>query len=423
MIYVTRHNLWIILLAIIILLTGFNTSNMQIMGIFLVITSVVICYDVRHNKAMFFMMCIVSLVNINVGIFNCIMGGYGAPAWQINRMLSSEFNEIMTKSIVLNNTIVMLFLCGGNWKYLKKDYNNIKDDFRPNGNILITIGGIVILAGILVYGFVTEILGRTSGYTSVETPLYEYSCIIVALVWFFSKNWDERIKKILGIYTSIFIIMFLLIGDRSSVVIIATLYFILYFRNKFSTFKFIALTFAAIVVLNIVGFVRDGFSGDIISVFVKMLSSGIYVDTVTYAYYTSVTLCALNSYLSNPFVISLSYLQNIFLLGNNEYTSLTIFARENYSDLYNLGGGMYPSYFYSMGGYFGVIVGALILCIVLHFVFSKGTKYAQLYQFVITALTFRWYLYSFTTLYKGGLIFLSLALFVCVLFNRISTKT
>lgn len=417
MIRVNRVNVINILLILFTALISSFIDNIFVIGALLVIDTIFMLY-ICKDKTLFFMLSIIATINLNVGIYVCMRHGFGAPDWQQVGLLSHPNNVIMARCLLYNFVIFSAFLIN-----IPENKNVNYTTFRNAlSNRLITIGGIILLFSIMIYGFFTEVLGRINGYTSVELPLYEYSSIILGLVWFFSKKWDNICKVLLGVFVLIYSIMFLSIGDRSSVVLIASTYFLCYYYHHFTKIQLILFFAIMVIAMNFVGSTRAIENFNTMDVLFETINRGLYVDTVTFAYYTSIALTLLYNYLSNSHRIFFEYVGNIFLGINTDMTNLTIFARNNYNDLFNLGGGLYPAYFYAMGGYLGVILGAVCLGFTIYKVFTSKGRYCIIYQYLITGMTFRWYLYSFTTLYKGGLIYTTLALLFCIYFNRLTQR-
>ena len=98
------------------------------------------------------------------------------------------------------------------------------------------------------------------------------------------------------------------------------------------------------------------------------------------------------------------------------------YGPRNYNELYNEGGGLYPSYFFGMGGYVGTIVGAVIIGFIIVRFFSFKKNYHGIYAVLITVLMFRWYLYSISTLFRGVFILTTIAVIATKIVSSIEMK-
>ncbi len=291
--------------------------------------------------------------------------------------------------------------------------------FKVKNNPIISYTGIVAMFIILVAGYGNE-LYSTSSYISNDNPFIEYSILIYAVVWMFSGK-NKIIFFFLSLYAFIYVAYSLLLGDRSASFLMLLLYYLLFFnRIKLSMGKIVILAILAIGLSNVVAETRDGEIDSISEVISNSFERGLYSDTVSYSYYATITISAAH-HIDDTQTYFYGYLKTIiFGGGSSEYGNLAKYVSDNY--LYNVGGGLYTSYFYFGFGFFGVFLGALILGMILKKVYSNNGYFSLLFQLLIPVLSIRWYLYGPTTFYRSIFLIGGVLLLVCFIVDKLTKE-
>lgn len=411
--------LFLIILLIILLDDNSIATTLPILGLCIIFLSIYICVKVRYSKLILLLFSIIAFVNISIGISDLIQLGKFVADWQL--YLRAQFYNVYTaKSILLFLGILNVFF---NTQWSKK--NALVSDnlliFRKS-NSLIALVGIISLFVILLFGSESVVTNSTNGYISNNNPIYEYFVVIFIVTWYYSGK--KKFLDILLLLTSaIYVIQSFYYGDRSAAFLMLILYFLLYFWNKISLSKVLILAIIAILFSNFIAEFRDADSSTFSDILLGTVDRGLYSDTVSYAYYTSITITALNHYDENIENGFLEYLKG-YLLGssNNDYSNLAVYAREHYKDLFNRGGGLYPSYFYAFFGYFGVVISTIILSMLLRYFFSRKSEKIFLYQVLIVTFGIRWYLYNPINLFRVVLIVFTILFFISSLINVLTKR-
>lgn len=387
---------------------------MQVTGVLIIIVSIFICVKVRKNKFLLFLTVILALINISLAYTDCICLGVNVASWQSVGLRSKEINPIVAKSILLTLAIINLFF----------DENMIEQcEMQPKvtrkRNSINAFGGMVILYAILAIG-ILSMRNRTGGYESVSSPIFEYSFIVYFFVWWYSSGM-MLVDFGLWIYTVVFSLVFLGIGDRSSVVMLWVLTYCCYFYDKLRVRTLIAGIGIGIPFMNIISAIRTGPSLSLQGIVERIIERGFYIDTVSYAYYASLAIASLHNKVENSLDIVVGFFSGC--LGfDNEFYSLSKYARDHYTDLYNVDGGIYPSFFYAMGGYLGVVIGAVILGFIIRRILLGNGNNSTPYKVLLVTYCFRWYLYNPSTLFRGVLIFISIIWVICEFLDQLSQR-
>lgn len=404
----------LIVVILFILLSPNISSVLQVSGILCIIINLYLAFRCRNNKLLLLLFSLIAFTNLSLSYTDAINLGKGVSLWQSNGLRKDVINNIVMKSILLNTTVLNTLLSRN---LLNKISKQTFLDRKKNS--LISISGIIILYLILIYGF-ASIKSSIGNYVSVDSPIYEYSLIIYCLVWFYSKDM-KLIDYLIYLYSFVFFSYFLIIGDRSSVFMLAIIFLILYLYD-YIKLKFISLfVLIGIPIVNIFGVLRSSGLLNLNNIIQLTLEKGFYVDTVSWAYYTSLALAKLHYRVEQPFEIAIGFFSGV--LGfKNEFYFLGSYAKDNFSDLYNAGGGIYPSYFFAMGGYTGVILGAVLLFFIIKYIMSFNNIEFLPYKILLVTFAFRWYVYSPATLLRGVLILSSFAIIACYLFDKLTKR-
>lgn len=407
---------FIVLTMLVVFFTPDNIESLPLIGYFIIGLSIYLCYKVRKKEKLLFLFAIVGFINISIGVTDCINKGLYVASWQMP-LRESEYNAFTAKSILLFLSVLNLFLSNS---WIKKVIE-IKDKSNSRmNNVLIGYLGAAAMYIILLMGYSGDVTS-TSTYVSNSNPLIEYAVIIYAVVWLFAGK-SKPLNFLLKMYTILYIFYSFYYGDRSAAFLMILLYYLLYIGSKvrLSSTKIIILAVFAITLSNFIAGYRSGMSLDLASIIENSTQRGVYSDTVSYSYYASITISAVH-HIDNTFIYFLEYLKTIILGGSSsEFGNIANYVKENY--LYNVGGGLYTSYFYFGFGFFGVIFGAAVLGITIRLVYSRMGSFAVIYQILIPVLSIRWYLYGPTTLYRSVFVISTVLLFVCIIFDKLVRK-
>ena len=389
------------------------------MGYLIITISIVLCYKVRKNEKLLFLFAILGFINISIAVSDTILLGIHVASWQMP-LRETVYNLYAANSTLLFISVINLIM---STKWLDTQAKDItKDNFKRKDNIIIAYGGLAVMYIILLFGYDINSLNG-EGYVSNNNPLIEYAIVIFAVVWLYSG--DNRIVIILlKLFSFVYVILSMSFGDRSAAFLMILLYYLLFISEKrklnLTLIKIITLAFIAILISNFAASYREAADFNFLSIIKDALERGIYSDTVSYSYYASITITAA-SHLDDTFGYFLEYLKTLVAGGgSSEFGNLARYVQENY--LYNVGGGLYPSYFYFGLGYSGVFFSALILALIIRKIYSLNNLYALIYQILIPVLSIRWYLYGPTTFYRSILIITSILLLLCYIADLVLKK-
>lgn len=406
-----------IISLIIVFLFKDNVENLPTIGVFIISLSIYLCFKVRKNEKLLFLFAIIGFINVSIGLSDGILKGIHVASWQIP-LRETVYNVFTAKSILLFLGIVNLFITQS-WINNKALSLNSNEIVRKENSIIAYVGTFTMYA-ILLLGYDTSALSGGS-YISNSNPLIEYAIVIYAIVWFYSSK-NISINILLKIYAALYILYSLSFGDRSAAFLMILLYYLLYVgkRYKLTISKLLLLAIIAISLSNFVAELRADSNLEISNIINNALQRGMYSDTVSYSYYASITLTATN-HLDDTFLPFIEYLKSWIVGGSNsEFSNLANYVKDNH--LYNVGGGLYTSYFYFGLGYLGVILGALLLGFTLRNVYSHKGNLAIIYQILIPVLSIRWYLYGPTSLYRSIFIVSTILIILCLVFHNLLTK-
>ena len=396
-VYIGMDLFFLLPTIILILLSTNDISMLPIIGVLLVAVSVYNCIKVRKDRLLFMLFLIMGFINVSLGVTDFINGAVYVSQWQLDGLRLTVHNVYAAKSLLISNIIFSFFLEPAYRNGLYEDKKN-----KRESNLIISAVGMIVLFLILLYG--VYIYGFNTGtYVSVSSPIFEYSLFIVAAVWFNSRGY-KIFDLLLIAYSGAYCLFFLIRGDRSSVFMLAVLIFLMYFYEYFKSWQIVGLLLIAVILGNFIGMVRSMQVINIGEILVNVLDRGLYVDTFSFSYYAAIAISALFEYAGNRFEIGKNYLLYQIGLGDSQYANIASYAKENYPGFYNQGGGLFSAPFYSFGGFWGVILASIFVGFFIKQIFSGKSNRMLMYQMLIVAMSFRWYLYSPTTFVRGNLL-------------------
>ena len=393
-------------------------------GYILVPLSLYMVYKARRNSNLMFLLLIIALVNISIGVNDFIKMGQEVSIWQLYRMRMTIYNLMTAKALMIFNVTLNFFIIGQlcNEDLNFKGLHNVTKQ-RINCNI-ISIACLFSLIAILGYGIQNEIKNHIIGYyTSVESPIFEYSILIYILGWLTCKD-NKMLNLLFDVYALLFIIIFLVVGDRSS----ASMYIIFLFLSKYKgKLKFsnaLLITIGGIIFLNLISITRSQGIPSIEELLGQIYEKGIYSDTASWAYYSSITVIAVGEAFNKPLDMFQGFVFSVFGL-QSDYGSLQVFAKEYNSYLFqNSGGCIFPSYFVVWLGYFGAIIAGIIIGCLIQKLFKKVEGVYLYFKLLMMVFSIRWYVYTPTNLFRsvffiGGLVYMLFILSSKLLVKRI----
>ncbi len=389
-----------------------DPSNLPFVGTALIVVSIYVMIRGRKNKMLFFLLFIISMINISIGAYDCLLEGVDVSAWQLSGLRATKYNTITAKGILLFVTMFNLFIKDD---VLKNEKKSNFDELRIN-NTLISYMGVLVMYVVLVYALISQLLTRNLGdYQSVSSPVFEYCVIVLCVTWYYSKN-NQVVDWLILLYVFFYSIIFLAIGDRSSVFMYLLMLYLLYFQKRFTVWAVLGFSLIGIFCANIIGIMRSAGAFNFSEIISMATSRGLYVDTFSWSYYAGIAITALAHTVDSKIPFCLAYILSFFGI-KNDFSSFTVFAL-NYNGLYNNGGGFCSPYLYMCGGYLGIVVGAVFIAFVINMFFSNKKPFNSIYQAVIVAMSLRWYLYNPVTLFRGILLLMPLLLIACRLFDN-----
>ncbi len=394
------------------------TENQVLIGVLISVTSILLAFRARRATILFLLLSILAYINLSIAVMDCIYGADMFPAYQ-RALRHSMYNEIYAKCILLTITIVSLILTP---KAIEKAISININSFKRKSNSIISYVGIACIIYALIFGYVRIDAG--SGYVSNAKPLYEYAILVFLMVWYYAKDKGLINYFLLPLFATVYIIQGLYYGDRSSALVLMVLIAMLY-MTKLSVSRMLAFGLAGVILSNTIGILRSndlGFGG-LVRQFNDLGHLVLFSDTASYSYYAGITIVASRLSLpENPIYYLQKFILGIFLGSSTSLTNeanITVVVRQVY---FNGGGGLYPSYFYFWGEYWGLIIGAIILGLVLYKAFTTNSAYFILMQLYLTTMCFRWYLYTPMTFFRTSIAVFTLIYGLCLLADRLTPK-
>lgn len=325
------------------------------------------------------------------------------------------------KSVSMN--ILSLFTCSllffVKWEKISKNVADVYLD-KHKRNDLLVIALSVALFLIYSFGFTRPIMGERG----VATPIYEYSSILMAILFYYSGN--NRWYLIIGrVFVLMFALQSLVFGGRVDAIQFLLVMFIMNYMHKMKMHLVIIIMIFAFFILSLIGAVRGEFlSGDfdVGNIFRNLAKGGFANDTSYYAYYCSESFVYVKDLLSSDRVIQLfwDFIKYIFIGGKAGEDAFLPDVTQGYVTHYN--GGITPFYFYFYLGIPGILIAGLLVSFYINLAISVrkySSGYFKMVVLWVVCSVFRWYLYTPFPLLRG-VIFLSLAYWGAYFFDTLS---
>lgn len=325
------------------------------------------------------------------------------------------------KSISMN--ILSLFTCSLLF-FVKwgKINNNAADVYldKHQRNDLLVIALAIALFLIYSFGFTRPIMGERG----VATPIYEYSSILMAILFYYSGN--NRLYLIVGrVLVLMFALQSLVFGGRVDAIQFLLVMFIMNYMHKMKMHIIILIMIFAFFILSLIGAVRgELLSGDfdVGNIFRNLAEGGFANDTAYYAYYCSESFVYVKDLLSADRVLQLfwDFVKYIFIGSKAGEDAFLPDVTQGYVSHCN--GGIPPFYFYFYLGIPGILIAGLLVSFYINLVISVrkySSGYFKIVVLWVVCSVFRWYLYTPFPLLRG-VIFLSLAYWSATIFDTLS---
>lgn len=270
---------------------------------------------------------------------------------------------------------------------------------RIRGDFFAWVTGCAYLGFALLFGVDRS---GSSIYAVRISPLYEYSFIVVAIALVASGKSRGKKSCVVSL-SALLVLQDAFLGGRVTSLQILTVLGILLFTRWIKIHWMAIAATAGVILGTAVGIARStGDRGFSVAAAIDGLQHGLFVSsTATHSFYTSLTHVAAADMLSTDERASLlaAMFRQVVVGGEGEML-VTRYISDNY--FANVGGGLFYSHFYAIGGYAGVAIASGLLCLLLAWlVQGGGTRPIRPFLLVIVvASCARWYAYTPTALFR-----------------------
>lgn len=382
----------------LVLFTNNTLFVAEIIGFIALTFSYLTIKLVKGCKIPVILFSIIFYINLSVYVLGPLTGGVSFSDYQ-SEIWNSKYDAIGTKCLLITSS---MFFCALNRTKVvnKKNCVNISN-LKLKRNKLLSLAIMSFVAFISMYGFTGSV---GDNYESNSNPLFEYAVLFMILAWYYGGS--IKICRLLwGIVAVFYIGVALLAGDRSSSFMLLLL-IALYVLKNVSMRRMLTYAFGGILFANIIEMYRTSstLSINTSEVFSRGLQT-FFSNTAAQSYYTGLTIYYYLDDVQNSLYLFGAWIVTLFTGSAIIDRSLVDLSSLAGIYNYNGGGGLFQPYFYLFYGYIGVAIGSYITGLLLRKTFFewKGA-YANLLAFLITAMCFRWYLYTPTTLFRSCLI-------------------
>lgn len=391
---------------------NYNYNQKVFLGLLLLLISIHLLFKARKDRFFILMFGVICYINITICFSDCIKNAIltvpiDSLSWQKLRETQYETDFLIA---------LCLFLSTVNLLYRSKTIIVENRIIQNRSNIYCFMVGMMIL----IYGLLNAYssgIGKLDGYVSNTSTIYEYCILYFLLTWYYSGKSKFR-NTLLIIYAASYVLLAVLHGDRSSAFPMILLLVILYLP-RITLGKVFGLSFLGIIASNIVSVYRNNYSfSNFFGAFFKEYGfKSIFSDTVSFSYYTGISIAYVRDYLGNTMHYFLDFLCGIIFGGSFGNADLVTFCRQ-YS--MNRGGGMCVANFYFYFGFIGSIVLGVIVGVMCRVIQKRNTNLGFIIKIYIVVDVFRWYLYSSFDLFRGVLFVLPVSYFVFYIIDELT---
>jgi len=395
------------IIAIVILVLPNTYNTLSTIGYCIILLCIILYLKYRKAERFTFLVGMIIIISFCFAISVCLNPYSTAFNWQVS-LINTEANIINAKNFLLFIYIFTMSL-------KRKESEGTSEPAQFNSNFLIFLVGFLILILAFYFGIDKSIIGV---YSSNTNPLYEYALVVYLFCWlYFDKKWAHTV---LILYAILYCVQALLYGDRSSCFPMILLNILLLWKRGYNMKYIIIIGIGGILFGNAIDIFRNSGALFSLDVFKEVLDRGLFVNTISYAFYGGTQIVRYGLYTANNISHFFSYLASLFLGGGSDVT-LTVIANAN--GFVNKGGGMSHIYFYYWFGYLGTIVFGLIISKIINYAYNHQNKIANILQLMIIIFLFRWFLYYPITFFRTALIIPTVLYVLCELFcNAIKNK-
>ena len=291
----------------------------------------------------------------------------------------------------------------------------IEVDFVPSyRNDFFALVSVVAITLSLVLG-INDSPDLTGPYEPRITPLFEYSILffVIGLL---------SVRKKSALWWVLFIQFILLVwidstnGGRITSIQVASVFLLLSFHTYLTRWKLIVITPLGVLFASYVSLTRHGLSlNGIVDEAIKNLAQ---FDTAVFSFYASATQLGYSQSLGPWERIEslLFFLSNIVLGGNAGSNGDVTYLGSLYK--YNVGGGMFFSWFMFWGGVFSLIFGVYLVFRLFQKLSFRRTVYTDTILVFIFASSPRWYLYGPMYLFRSAFFIAVILIFLLLQFTN-----
>lgn len=382
----------IIILILLYFMIYFESSALtnKIFGIFVIIFSLILLYKTKRNLFAFIIAFFILYSNYSIVVGEYLVGGdLGIPLY---RLKTEYYYGTAIRVLLFFISIVALFL-------KSRVVEKINFSLTPKDNIILFYALYLVLVLIWIFGI--DRSANFNTYKIVITPIYEYATIIFLFAIYSSGFRRFRIISLMFLLL-FFVLQDFYYGGRITSLQLILVFLITVFLKKLNANKIIIGGTIGILINSIIGTYRKEYSLDSMEVFdiVKGVFNNYFVfDTPVYAYYATVTHLAATELIEWQIRIK-SFFAFIFSIftGSNELSNVTSFVANKY--YFNYGGGLIPTHFYYWLGWFGIILIASLLIIILNRIGSAKKDIWKMVSISVVMTVPRWYLYTPLSLFR-----------------------
>lgn len=403
---IRRIYLWIQLFISIFLCRKwpYDFVTLKYLGVWIIAISVISLIVFSNSGKFAWIIGISSLVNICWANAICLSPWQNAIHWQVS-LVGEPADFMMVRALIL---FYSSLIAGVSLTSLTRNVSLDQIELHPN--LIIYIGGLILLVLILFFGFSH---GGGSGYESQKNPIYEYAITVFVLVWLYSNPKIYFQKVILIFFASAYILQGVLFGDRSSAFPMLIVLFLLISRRNLKSYQIVIIGLFGIIFANIIDLVRNSLFQNM---FHELLNRGFNVNTISFSHYAGVQIINSAGRVAH-YSFGLEFIKSIF---QGKAVELSEYAAD--LGFRNSGGGFTASNFYFWGGLFGVVILGLLTGLLISYFFGRSSMMAYVISLCIVGFSIRWYIYFPAALFRSAIIVPIVEILFCQLVDRLTRK-
>lgn len=382
-------------LQLIIIKDEYSYNNKCLLGVLIVIISIMLLFKYRKDRFYIILFAIILYINFTICVSDCFVNGFftvplESQVWQ--NLRQSQYEIIFLKCLLLFLSTINVFAT-------RKTVVDENRELENRSNILVFIFGLILMSYALLNGYMSSVASNDA-YVSDTSTLFEYCTVFYLLTWLYSGKSKYR-KYILWGYAGAYILVAIAHGDRSSAFPMLILVILLYFP-KIPLKRMFLFMFSGIFAANLIAAYRETYSlSSTLETFgAKYGLKSICSDTVSFSYYTGLSITYVRDVLGNTAKYFIDFLGGIIFGGSFGKADVTTFCR---TYAMNKGGGMCIANFYFWFGKWGIVILSTIVIMLLYYLSKSKSKLGLVMKVYLSVNVFRWYLYSSFDLFRGVL--------------------